>query len=422
MGLDAVVHDLFGSDIPIRFVGYDGTDIGPKDAAATITVRTPQALAQMIYAPGELGLARAYVLGDIGLEGDIYAALDLRRRIERLHISPGLALRMARMAGVRNLRPPPIPPEEHRSRDRAHTKAKDAEVISHHYDVSNDFYRMVLGPSLTYSCGVFHSPDDSLEAAQEQKHDLICQKLGLTPGMRILDIGCGWGTMAPHAAEHYGVDVVAITMSRSQAELAGHRVEESRLSDRVEIRIQDYRDLSDQPFDAISSVGMFEHVGLERLSLYFTQARSLLVPEGRMLNHAISRTTSTQTARAAPRGFINRYVFPDGALHEVGSVISTMQDNGFEVRHAENLREHYALTLRHWVANLEANWEAAVAQVGPRRARIWRLYMAGSAVAFEDHEISIDQVLAVNPTDTGSSSFPLRPDWQSSKDRAVETG
>ena len=422
MGLDQVVHDLFGSDVPIRFVGYDGTDIGPKDAAATITVESPQALAQMIYAPGELGLARAYVMGDITLDGDIYAVLDLRRRIDNLQISPRVALRLARTAGIGNLRPPPIPPEEHRSRDRAHTKSKDAEVIAHHYDVSNDFYAMVLGPSLTYSCGVFYSPDDSLELAQKQKHDLICQKLGLAPGMRMLDIGCGWGTMALHAAESYGVDVVAITLSRNQAELARRRVEQHRLADRVEIRIQDYRDLSEQPFDAISSVGMFEHVGLERLSLYFTKARSLLVPEGRMLNHAISRTTSTQRAKAAPRGFINRYVFPDGALHEVGSVISTMQDNGFEVRHMENLREHYALTLRHWVANLEANWDAAVAQVGPRRARVWRLYMAGSAVSFEDHEISIDQVLAVNPTENGSSGFPLRPDWRSIRDQTIETG
>jgi cyclopropane-fatty-acyl-phospholipid synthase len=417
MGLDTVIYDLFGSDIPVRFRAYDGTDIGPRDAAATVTIHSPDALTRMVFAPGELGMARAYVSGDITFDGDLYAVLDLRHRLDDLNVTPRLAARMARMIGVSHLRPLPAPPEEHRARGRSHTRQSDASAISHHYDVSNEFYELVLGPSLTYSCAVFYGADDTLEAAQEQKDDLICQKLGLTPGMRLLDIGCGWGSMAMHAAEHYGVDVVGITLSRRQADLAEERLGNRFLEGRVDIRVQDYRDVADPPFDAISSIGMFEHVGLERLGTYFAKAQSLLLPGGRMLNHAISRTTSTQRARAHPRGFINRYVFPDGALHEVGSVISIMQDTGFEARHMENLREHYALTLRHWVRNLEENWDDAVTQVGVRRARIWRLYMAGSAVSFDDHEINIDQVLAVNTPSGGASGFPLRPEWSSMRDR-----
>jgi cyclopropane-fatty-acyl-phospholipid synthase len=417
MGLEELVHDLFGSDISVRFRAYDGTDVGPRDAAAIVTIHSPTALARMVYARGELGMARAYVSGDITFDGDIYAVLDLRHRLDEVEITPRVAARMARMIGIHNLRPPPVPPEEHRSRGRTHTRRSDTEAISHHYDVSNDFYEMVLGPSLTYSCGVFYEPDDSLEAAQDQKHDLICRKLALRPGIRLLDIGCGWGTMAIHAAENYGVHVVGVTLSQHQAELARRRVGESSLGPRVEIRVQDYRDIDDGPFDAISSVGMFEHIGLDRLGTYFSRARGLLRPGGRLLNQAISRTTTTQRARTHPRGFVQRYVFPEGALHEVGSVISKMQDTGFEVRHMENLREHYALTLRHWVTNLEQNWEGAVEEVGVHRARVWRLYMAGSAVMFEDHDINIDQVLAVNTSPDGASGMALRPSWSHEPDR-----
>jgi len=414
VALDAVVHDLLGTDVPVRFRAYDGTDIGPRDAAATITIRSPEALARMVFAPGELGLARAYIAGDITFEGDLYAILELRKRLSGSVISPRTAARLAREIGLGNLRPVPPPPEEHYTRSRSHTRRSDADAIAHHYDVSNHFYMLVLGPSLTYSCAVFTSSDEALEAAQERKHDLICQKLALASGMRLLDIGCGWGSMAIHAAEHYGVEAVGVTLSQEQADLAMKRVSNRGLEGRVDIRVQDYRDVDDGPFDAISSIGMFEHVGLRMLITYFSSARRLLQPEGRMLNHAISRTTSTQRARPHPRGFVNRYVFPDGALHEIGSVISTMQDIGFEVRHMENLREHYALTLRQWVRNLETHWDEVVEEVGVGRARIWRLYMAGSAVMFEDHEINVDQVLAVNPAPGGSSGMPLRPDWTAS--------
>jgi cyclopropane-fatty-acyl-phospholipid synthase len=277
--------------------------------------------------------------------------------------------------------------------------------------VGNDFYRLFLGPSLTYSCARFAEEHASLEDAQAAKHELISRKLGLDarPGMRLLDIGCGWGSMALHAATRHGAEVVGVTISAEQAALARERVAAAGLSDRVEIRLQDYRDLSGETFDAVSSVGMFEHVGSERTAEYFSVVRSLLQPHGRLLNHAIS---SVGGSVMGPKSFIARYVFPDGELLDVGEVVLAMERAGFEVRDVESLREHYAKTLRHWVANLEASWDEAVAMVGPARARIWRLYMAASALGFEDGGIAIHQVLGVVPDKAGDSGMPAtRREW-----------
>jgi cyclopropane-fatty-acyl-phospholipid synthase len=270
---------------------------------------------------------------------------------------------------------------------------------------------MVLGPAMTYSCALWETPDTGLEAAQAAKLELICQKLALRPGMRLLDIGCGWGSMVRHAVRHHGVEAVGVTISAEQADWARHRVAQEGLDDRIEIRVQDYRDVRDGPFDAISSIGMFEHVGSARLAEYFRCVHSLLAEDGRFLNHAIARPPGARPG-FAKRSFVQRYVFPDGELLEVGSVVSAMQSAGFEVRHLENLREHYALTLRAWVRNLEDNWDAAVAEVGANRARIWRLYMAGSALGFEEGRISVDQVLGLRDPET--APFPLRPDWDPS--------
>ena len=412
MSVGAFVEGLLGSDLPLRIRAYDGSDVGPKDAATTVVIRSRDALVRMVTAPGELGLARAYVAGDIDIEGDIFGLVELRRFVPEVRFRLPELVELGRLVGLRNLRRLPPPPEEHRpSRGRLHSKRRDADAISHHYDVSNEFYELVLGPSMTYSCAVFRDPTETLEEAQANKYELICRKLGLRPGMRLLDIGCGWGGMVIHAARHHGVEAVGITLSRNQVEYAEKRVAEAGLADRVEIRLQDYRDIDDGPFDAISSIGMFEHVGLARLGLYFDQIKRLLRPGGRVLNHAISRTSSTERTRVARGGFIDRYVFPDGELHEVGTVISALQDRGLEVRHMENLREHYALTLRRWVANLEANWDRAVAETSEGRARVWRLYMAGSAVMFEENQIHVDQVLAVKTPESGKSGLPLRPDW-----------
>jgi cyclopropane-fatty-acyl-phospholipid synthase len=404
-------------DLPIAVRAYDGSRLGPPDAPATLFVRSPNVFRRLVSAPGELGLGRAYVSGELDVEGDIYAALSaLRDRIPDLRAFGarqwadvlGLAGPFLARSG---LRPLPVPPEEAHLRGVRHSKQRDAAAIAHHYDVSNAFYRLVLGPSMTYSCAVWQHEGVTLEQAQAAKYELVCRKLGLEPGMRLLDIGCGWGGMVLHAAANHGVRAVGVTLSRRQTEWAEKAVAETGLADRIEIRYRDYRDVSDGPFDAISSIGMFEHVGLAQLRTYFGGVRRLLHPGGRLLNHGISRPPNAGRTRFGRRSFIDRYVFPDGELHEVGSVVSTIQRSGLEVRHVESLREHYALTLRAWVRNLEANWDEALAEVGQGRARVWRLYMAASALNFEAGRTQVHQVLAVRP-DRGRSGLPLRPRFE----------
>jgi cyclopropane-fatty-acyl-phospholipid synthase len=257
---------------------------------------------------------------------------------------------------------------------------------------------------------VWEDDTASVDQAQMNKYELICRKLALKPGMRLLDVGCGWGGMVRYAAEHYGVRAVGVTLSQEQAAYATAAAKEAGLDDRVEIRVQDYRDIHDGPFDAISSIGMFEHVGTKRMAEYFATLHDLLSPRGRLLNHAIS---SVGGSRLGTRSFIGRYVFPDAELVDVGEVVLGMERAGFEVRDVESLREHYARTLRAWVANLEASWDEAVELVGEGRARVWRLYMAASAVGFEDGIIQIHQVLATR-TEKGESGMPLRPDFEPS--------
>lgn len=418
-GLAQLIETLLGGDLPVAVACYDGSVAGPQDAPATLVIGSPDALRRALTAPGELGFGRPYVAGDIDVDGDIYAALALRDRLPALRLGPAQWWSLLRLAGVTGLRPLPAPPEEARLRGRRHSPRRDAAAIAHHYDVSNDFYRLVLGASMTYSCAVWSSPDLMLEDAQASKYELVCRKLDLRPGMRLLDVGCGWGGMALHAARHHGAQVVAVTLSTSQAEWASKAASEAGLADQVEFRVQDYRHIDDGPFDAISSIGMFEHVGLARLAQYFGHMHDLLRPGARFLNHGISRPTSGRS-RFAHRGFIDRYVFPDGELHEVGTVVSRIQAAGFEARHVESLREHYARTLRAWVANLERSWTEAVAEVGTARARVWRLYMAASAVNFEEGRTQVHQVLSVRP-DGARSGMPLRPDWERTPLAAPDT-
>ncbi len=411
MTVAALVESVLGGDLPVTVRAYDGSTSGPIGAPAALVIKSPDALRRILGAPGELGLGRAYVAGDLDVEGDIYTALGLGDRLPNARLHASDLARIARLLGWRDLRPPPRPPEEARLRGRRHSAARDAAAIRHHYDVSNDFYRIVLGPSLTYSCAVFPRADATLEEAQAAKYELICRKLGLRPGMRLLDVGCGWGGMVMHAAANHGVDAVGVTLSPRQAELAEKRVAEAGLGDHVSIRLQDERDVDDGPYDAISSIGMFEHVGAVRLAEYFGHLHGLLRPTGRLLNHGISRPVGEgRRSRFARRGFIDRYVFPDGELHEIGRVVSVVQEAGFEARHVESLREHYARTLRAWVGNLEGAWDNAVTDAGVGRARVWRLYMAASALNFEAGRNQVHQVLAVRP-DRGGSGMPLRPDW-----------
>jgi cyclopropane-fatty-acyl-phospholipid synthase len=364
----------------------------------------------MLWSPGELGVARAFVAGDLSLEGDLFAMLrvlhdaaprDLRKM--GLRALPPI-IDAARRLGA--IGPPlPAPAEECRPSGRLHSLGRDAKVISHHYDVGNDFYRLFLGPRMTYSCARFVSDTSTLEEAQDAKHELICRKLGLDqrPGARLLDVGCGWGSMAIHAAQHHQATVVGVALSSEQVELAQQRVKAAGLDDRIEIRLQDYRELRGEQFDAISSIGMFEHVGTSAMGRYFATLRDLLGPTGRLLNHAISTPGGSVLGR---RTFIGRYVFPDGELLDVGEVILAMQRAGFEVRDVESLREHYAKTLRAWVANLEEGWDQAVALVGEHRANIWRFYMAASANGFDDAGLAIHQVLGVISEPAGESGMP----------------
>ncbi len=421
MPIAELVRGLVGPELPIAVRAYDGSADEPPDSVATLVLRRPGAIQRFLTAPGELGLGRAYVAGDADIEGDAFAAIRAIAAARR-SVDPRLVAKLIAAVGPSTLRHRlPPPPEEVHLTGWRHSRARDAAAVNHHYSVSNDFYRIVLGPSLTYSCAVWTSPDITLEQAQYNKYELVARKLGLQAGMRLLDVGCGWGGMVLHAAEHHGVRAVGITLSHRQAELATKRVAEAGLTDRVEIRLQDERDVDDGPFDAISSIGMFEHVGRQRLHDYFSHLYELLVPGGRLLNHGICRPPNADDRRivhrpvspiGVRRTFIDRFVFPDGELHEVGTVVSALQQEGFELRHLESLREHYALTLRAWVTNLLAGWDEAVAESSEGRARVWRMYMTAAAVNFEEGRTHVHQALAVK-ADGGRSGLRLRPHFDS---------
>ncbi|MGW0149483.1 class I SAM-dependent methyltransferase [Streptomyces sp. NPDC003333] len=419
--LQVLLEQLLGTPLPVRIRAWDGSQSGPPGAPALV-VRNRRAVRRLLYRPGELGLARAWVAGDLDIEGDLYTALDLLAGLvwERGDDARG-TLEILRdpeaRAAVRGLvrlgglpLPPAPPPEEVRRPRHRHTRRTDKRAISHHYDVGNDFYELVLGPSMVYSCAYWEAPppEGTLEDAQRDKLDLVCRKLGLKAGMRLLDVGCGWGSMAVHAAREYGVDVVGVTLSQEQAAYARKRVAEEGLTDKVEIRVQDYRDVADGPYDAISSIGMAEHVGAERYLEYADVLHRLLKPGGRLLNHQIGRRPQRDESSYQVDEFIDAYVFPDGELQPIGVTVAQLERAGFEVRDVEALREHYALTLRRWVANLEDHWDRAVRLTGPGRARVWRLYMAASALAFERNRIGVNQVLAVRTSDSGASGMPLR--------------
>ncbi|MDQ1696750.1 MAG: cyclopropane-fatty-acyl-phospholipid synthase [Frankiaceae bacterium] len=398
---------------PVSVEAYDGSRSGPADAPVRLVLRSPKALSQLITAPSQLGLARAFVSGELEIDGDPYDALSLMwsDHIGHLPWSERLAL-------LRNIDPKALrwvePPEEELGARRLrsglrHSKQRDAQAISHHYDVSNRFYELVLGPSMTYTCACYPTENASLEEAQEHKYDLVCRKLGLEPGMRLLDVGCGWGGMVRHAARHYGVQALGVTLSRRQAEWAKERIATDGLGHLAEVRFSDYRDVQESDFDAVSSIGLTEHIGKANLPAYFRFLHGKLRPQGRLLNHCITRPTTTESNRFG--GFIDRYVFPDGELEGVGLIVSEMQDNGFEVRHEENLREHYARTLAGWCDNLAKSWDEAVDEVGLGRARVWALYMAGSRLGFERRTIELHQVLGVKVDASGASGMPLRPEW-----------
>ncbi|WP_445527299.1 class I SAM-dependent methyltransferase [Streptomyces cyslabdanicus] len=420
--LTRLLEQLLETPLPVRVRAWDGSEAGPPDAPKLV-VRNRRALRRLLFKPGELGLARAWVAGDLTVEGDLYTVLDLLSGLiwERGEDARGLGRTLrdpeARGAvrGLVKLAGPPLPPappleEVRRRRGPLHTRRRDKHAISHHYDVGNDFYELVLGPSMVYSCAYWPAPESraTLEQAQHDKLELVSRKLDLKPGQRLLDVGCGWGSMAIHAAREHGAGVVGVTLSQEQAAYARKRVAEEGLTDRVEIRVQDYRDVDDGPYDAISSIGMAEHVGAAPYLEYARDLRALLKPGGRLLNHQIGRRPQRDESTYHVDEFIDAYVFPDGELAPLGTTVTQLERAGFEVRDVEALREHYALTLRRWVANLEADWNRAVRLTSPGRARIWRLYMAACALAFERNRIGVNQVLAVRTPESGDSGMPLR--------------
>jgi cyclopropane-fatty-acyl-phospholipid synthase len=400
------------TELPVRLRGWDGSTTGPA-GAPVVAVHSRRALRRMLWSPGQLGIARAYVAGEIDMEDDVFATFTALRSDSRLaqekppaHWSwrdrLSLLVTALRLGAIGpDLAPPPeeAPPVD----GGRHSRARDAAAIAHHYDVGNDFYELVLGPSMVYSCAVWSSPETGLDAAQEAKLELVCRKLGLVPGSRLLDVGCGWGSMAIHAAQRHGATVVGVTLSEEQARMARKRVAEAGLTDKIEIRVQDYRAVDDGPFDAISSIGMAEHVGRAQMPGYVAQLGRLLRPGGRLLNHAISWNAGVSTWR--PDSFIARYVFPDGELLNLGETVSLLESRELEVLDVEALRQHYALTLRAWVQRLEQNWDAAVAASSEGRARVWRLYMAASALTFEAGDMGVNQVLLQK---TGGEQPPLR--------------
>ncbi|WP_040788011.1 class I SAM-dependent methyltransferase [Nocardia paucivorans] len=420
LSIAEVFETLVDGDIPIRLQAYDGSSTGPADSPYVLDIRTPRGINYLATAPGDLGMARAYIAGDMTASGvhpgDPYEFLKAMSEMKFRRPSALALLTIARSLGWEQLRPVAPPPQETLPRWQRiafeglrHSKARDAEAIHHHYDVSNTFYEYVLGPSMTYTCACYGDEDWTLEQAQENKYRLIFEKLRLSEGDRLLDIGCGWGGMVRYAAKR-GVRAIGATLSAEQAKWAQRKIAEEGLSDLAEVRHCDYRDVPETDFDAVSSIGLTEHIGVHNYPFYFGFIKSKLRDGGLFLNHCITRPDNVSSAKAGD--FIDRYVFPDGELTGSGRIISEIQNLGLEVVHEENLREHYAITLAEWCKNLVANWDACVAEAGEGTAKVWGLYMAGSRLGFQRNVVQLHHVLGVKPGSDGRTNLPLRPWWQ----------
>jgi cyclopropane-fatty-acyl-phospholipid synthase len=376
-------------DRPFAVKLWDGTAVpATRHPGLTLSVRSPLAVAHMLHAPGQLGLGRAYVSGELEVD-DLDALVDVADSWQppalparsRARLMLAAARASGRVSGL------PVPAGELRPRGALHSRSRDARAVRHHYDVSNEFFALFLDRSMTYSCAFFSRGADSLESAQEAKLELTCRKLGLLPGQRVLDVGCGWGSFAIHAAARHGAEVVGITLSEPQAAVARERVRQAGLEGRVSIRIQDYRDLVGERFDAIASIGMVEHVGAERIDLYARQLAGMLRPGGRLLNHGIARLYEAEVG-----AFTARYVFPDTDPLPVSRVLLALERAGFVTEHVEGFGADYAETLRHWARRLDARREEAVRLAGEERVNVWRLYLRGARKNFESGFISVYQV------------------------------
>jgi cyclopropane-fatty-acyl-phospholipid synthase len=383
-------------DRPFRIEFWDGTSVpATGNDGPTFSVRSPKAIANLLRAPGQLGIGRAYVRGEL-LPDDLDAAMGVVARwrppaIDR-RTQARLLVAAARGSGL--TLPPRAPVSELSPRGGLHSKARDARAVRHHYDVSNEFFSLFLDRSMTYSCAIFSRGARTLEAAQEEKLDLVCRKLDIREGHRVLDVGSGWGSFGIHAAKRYGARVVGITLSEPQARLARERAAEAGVSEQVEFRVMDYRDLTGERFDGIASIGMVEHVGGERIDLYARRLAGLLRPGGRLLNHGISRL---QHGLPPPGDFSQRYVFPDGETLHLSRVLLALERAGLETEHVEGFREDYAETLRHWIERLDRNLGRAEQLAGGERLRVWRLYLRAARNGFTSRRISVFQVKCLLP-------------------------
>ena len=402
--LEDLLRTAVGLELPVRLRAWDGSEAGPADGPVLV-VRSSRALRRLLWRPGELGLARAYVTGDIDVDGDLTDGLRRAWRLAQSHPVAPISLRHRSAAALRAARlgaiglPPRTPASEVRMSGRLHTRRRDRAAIAHHYDLSNDFYRLLLDDHMAYSSAYFTHAGQSLHDAQTAKLDLICGKLGVEPGMRLLDVGCGWGSLILHAADRYGVRATGITLSAQQHQFIAARAAERGLTDRVEVRLQDYRDFGSQPqttaaFDAVSSIEMGEHVGEQYYSSYARILYGALKPGGRLLLQQMSRR-----ADAAPGGgaFIEAYIAPDMHMRPLWQTLRYLQDADFEIVSVEAMREHYARTAEHWIATLEDRFNEFVALLGEEVARVWRLYLAGGRLAFEEGRMGVDQILAGKP-------------------------
>jgi cyclopropane fatty-acyl-phospholipid synthase-like methyltransferase/DUF1365 family protein len=410
--LAALIKETVGIDLPVRIRAWDGSSAGPADGPVLV-IRSRRALRRLLWAPGELGLARGYITGDLDVEGDL--ADGFRRAWKLARNRPGTGVELTGRAklsaaatavrlGAIGL--PPAPPAgEARLTGRLHSTLRDRAAIAHHYDLSNDFYALLLDESMAYSCAYYTEPGQSLADAQRAKLDLICRKLGLRPGMRLLDVGCGWGSLITHAALHYGVEAVGVTLSAQQRDFVLKRIADTGLDGRVSVRLMDYRELAGtaERFDAVSSIEMGEHVGEGNYPQYAGILYGALKPHGRLLLQQMSRHAGTAPGGGA---FIESYIAPDMHMRPLAHTMGYLIDAGFEVRDVEAMREHYVRTVQHWIDTFEARYTEFVAMVGEEGARVWRLYLVGGALSFEEGRMGVDQILCVRADGDGVSAMP----------------
>ena len=415
--LDKALRPLVRGELPVHLTAWDGSTAGPV-TAPKVVLRSPDALRRLLWNPGELGAAQAYVTGEIDVEGDLGEALAhvwavaRERGLSGVRPSPTTVAKVLRVAAKLGVvgGPLPAPATQANIRGRLHSLLRDRAAISHHYDLSNDFYALILDPQMAYSCAYFTrnapgTPQDSdygLEDAQRDKLDLVCRKIGLEPGMRLLDVGCGWGSLSLHAAAEYGAHVVGVTISREQKAFVDKRIAERGLQDRVEIRLQDYREVPDGPFDAVASLEMGEHVGEKNYARYAQALHDNAKPGARVLIQQMSRT-----GRHPGGGpFIESFIAPDMTMRPVGESVAYLERAGLEVRDVHGLREHYVWTVDAWLEKFESRWDDVVEMVGLEMARVWRLYLVGGGMSFEQGRMGVDQILAVKPTVAGRSLMP----------------